>query len=50
MRKKLNILKVVLLNNLQCIEYKERLNTFYSKKINGTWIRSKCDWYENLNT
>ena len=34
-------------NNLQYIEYKERLNTIYSKKVNGIRIRSKCDWYEN---
>ena len=34
-------------NNLQYIEYKERLNTIYSKKVYGIRIRSKCDWYEN---
>ena len=34
-------------NDLQYIEYKERLNTIYSKKINGIRIRSKCDWYES---
>ena len=34
-------------NDLQYIEYKERLNTIYSKKVNGIQIRSKCDWYES---
>ena len=34
-------------NNRQYIESKERLNTIYSKKVNGTRIRSKCDWYDN---
>ena len=34
-------------NNLRYIEYKERLNTIYSKKVNGIRIRSKCDWYES---
>ena len=34
-------------NDLQYIEYKERLNTIYSKKVNGIRIRSKCDWYES---
>ena len=29
------------------MEYKERLNTIYSKKGNGIRIKSKCDWYEN---
>ena len=29
------------------MEYKERLNTIYSKKVNGMRIRSKCDWYES---
>ena len=34
-------------NDLQYIEYKEMLNTMYSKKVNGIRIRSKCDWYES---
>ena len=34
-------------NHLQYIEYKERLNTIYSKKVNGIRIRSKCDWYDS---
>ena len=34
-------------NDLHYIEYKERLNTIYSKKVNGIQIRSKCDWYES---
>ena len=29
------------------MDYKERLNTIYSKKVNGIRIRSKCDWCEN---
>ena len=33
--------------DLQYIEYKERLNTIHSKKVNGIKIRSKCDWYES---
>ena len=34
-------------NDLQYIEYKERLNTIYSKKVNGKQIRSKCYWCES---
>ena len=34
-------------NDLQYIEYKERSNTIYSKKVNGIQTRSKCDWYES---
>ena len=34
-------------NDLQYIEYKERLNTIYSKKVNGIRIRSKSDCYES---
>ena len=34
-------------NDLEYMEYKERLNTIYSKKVNGMRIRSKCDWYES---
>ena len=34
-------------NDLQYIEYKERLNTIYSKKVIGIRLRSKCDWYES---
>ena len=29
------------------MEYKEKLNTIYSKKVNGIRIRSKCDWYKS---
>ena len=34
-------------NDRQYTESKERLNTIYSKKLNGTKIRSKCDWYDS---
>ena len=33
-------------NDLQHIEYKERLNIIYSKKGNEIKTTSKCDWYE----
>ena len=34
-------------NDLQHIEYKQRLSTIYSNKVNAIRIRSKCDWYES---
>ena len=34
-------------NDLQYLEYKERLNTVYLKKINEIRIRSKRDWYKS---
>ena len=34
-------------NDLKYIEYKERFNTIYSKKVDGIRIRSKSDWYES---
>ena len=34
-------------NDLQYIEYKERLNTFYSEKVNRIRMRSKCGLYES---
>ena len=34
-------------NDVQHIEYKERLKTIYSKKENEIKTTSKCDWYES---
>ena len=33
-------------NNLQYIEYKEKLNAMYSKNVNRVRIRTKRNWHE----
>ena len=33
-------------NNLQYREYKEKLNTMYSKNVNRVRIRTKRNWHE----
>ena len=35
------------IENLEYIDCRNKLDKKYEQKINGTRIRSKCDWYEN---
>ena len=34
------------IENLKYIDFRNKLDKIYEQKINGTRIRSKCDWYE----
>ena len=33
--------------NYQYLECQSKLNLIYEKKVNGTKVRSKCNWYES---
>ena len=45
---KLNILesKICFREDLEYIQYKEKLDKLYQEKINSAIIRSRCDWYK----
>ena len=34
------------IENLEYINWRNKLDKIYEQKINDTKIRSKCDWYE----
>ena len=40
-------IKTCSINYYKGLEYKERLNDIYLKKVNEIRIKSKCDWYES---
>ena len=50
LEKELKILEINLTNfqaNHYYLEYKQKLQNIYTKKVNDIRIRSKCNWYEN---
>ena len=50
LEKKLKKLEKNLTNfqtNEYYLEWKQKLQNIYNKKVNGLRIRSKCNWYDN---
>ena len=50
LEKELKILEINLTNfqaNHYYLEYKQKLQNIYTKKVNDIRIRSKCNWYQN---